>query len=128
MKREINNSQDVMDSRDIIARIDELESMVNDNNDLPDDEREDLSEEETELAALKALADEADGSPDWPYGEVLIRESYWVDYVKELLEDTGDLPKDLPWYIEIDWDTTANNIAVDYSQVDFDGVTYYIRL
>jgi hypothetical protein len=27
----------------------------------------------------------------------------------------------------IDWEATARNIAVDYTEVDFGGVTYYIR-
>jgi len=85
-------------------------------------------EDETNYKALKALADEAsDLSSDWTYGETLVRYSYWVEYVQELLEDTGDLPKDLPHYVEIDWKATARNIAVDYETVSFDGVEYYIR-
>jgi hypothetical protein len=81
-----------------------------------------------ELAALESLAEEAEGyADDWKYGAALIRESYWVEYVQELLEDIGDLPKDLPHYIEIDWEKTARNIQVDYTSVDFDGVTYWVR-
>ena len=41
--------------------------------------------------------------------------------------DIGDLPKDLPAYIVIDWDKTANNIEADYTTVDYDGVEYLIR-
>lgn len=85
-------------------------------------------EDETEYKALKDFADEASGlSSDWAHGETLIRYSYWVEYVQELLEDIGNLPKDLPHYIEIDWQATARNIAVDYTTVSFDGVEYYIR-
>lgn len=47
--------------------------------------------------------------------------------MQELLEDIGDIPRDMPHYLVIDWEATARNIAVDYTQVDFDGVTYYIR-
>jgi len=87
--------------------------------------------EQDNLAELKVLRDFAEEgeslSRDWRHGETLIREDYWVDYVKQMLEDCGDLPRDLPDYIEIDWDKTANNIAMDYSTLEFDGVTYYIR-
>lgn len=81
-----------------------------------------------EYEALKALADEAsECSSDWDYGETLIRYDYWRTYVQELCEEIGDIPKDLPHYIEIDWQATARNIAVDYTTVSFDGVDYYIR-
>lgn len=41
-----------------------------------------------------------------------------VDFVQNLLEDCGDLPKDLPHYIAIDWETTARNLMYDYSSAD----------
>jgi antirestriction protein len=37
------------------------------------------------------------------------------DFVQSLLEDTGELPKDLPHYIHIDWESTARDIMMDYS-------------
>jgi hypothetical protein len=122
--REISNSDDVIDSRDVIARIAELEDIV------PPAEEDDgtFNDERAELAALKALADEAEGyAPDWQYGETLIRRSYFVEYVEELCEDCGYLPKDLPSWIVIDWDATARNVEVDYTSVDFDGVEYLVR-
>jgi hypothetical protein len=85
-------------------------------------------EDSKEYEALKSLADEAsDCSSDWTYGETLIRHDYWRTYVQELLEDCGDIPANIPHYIEIDWQATARNIAVDYTTVSFDGVDYYIR-
>lgn len=119
---EISKYDDVIDSRDVIERIEEIEEIA-------EDEDETLSDEDKEeLAALKALADEASQyAVDWEYGEVLIRESYFVEYVREMLEDCGDIPKGLPSYIEIDWKTTARNVRIDYTDVDFDGVTYLIR-
>jgi hypothetical protein len=44
-----------------------------------------------------------------------------------MLEDIGVLPKDLPTYIEIDWDKTADNLEVDYASVDFGDDEYLIR-
>ena len=68
-----------------------------------------------------------DYASDWRHGETLIRESYWQDYVQELLEDVGDIPRDPPHYLVIDWEATARNIAYDYTIVDFGGIDYYIR-
>jgi len=40
------------------------------------------------------------------------------DFVQQLLEDTGDLPSDLPHYIHIDWGSTARDIMMDYCEHD----------
>lgn len=86
------------------------------------------SDDAKELFTLEALADEAsDFAADWEHGETLIRESYFVEYCKELLDDCGEIPRDLPSYIVIDWDATAENIKADYAEVDFGGETYLIR-
>lgn len=45
----------------------------------------------------------------------------WIDdedFTQNLLEDTGELPKDLPLYIHIDWKTTARDIMMDYAEMD----------
>ncbi len=87
-----------------------------------------IFDDEDELSALTELAEKAEGySSDWRHGEALINESYWVEYVQELLQDIGDLPKDIPSYIEIDWEKTADNIAADYMTVDWEGTSFYIR-
>lgn len=41
-----------------------------------------------------------------------------TDFVQQLLEDTDELPKDLPAYIHIDWEWTAKDIMMDYSEQD----------
>lgn len=127
----ISNSENVIDSRDVIARIEELREQR-------DEAEQEASEgyaafgygqeERDELAALEALQEEAkDYAPDWEYGATLIRETYFSEYCEELLKDIGDLPQDLPGYIAIDWDKTADNLRVDYTEVDFDGTTYLVR-
>jgi antirestriction protein len=63
---------------------------------------------------------------DW-YPVTLIRDSYFVAAMQELCEDIGDVSKDLPSYIEIDWEATARNLRVDYSSVEFHGVTFWYR-
>ncbi|TWP31591.1 antirestriction protein ArdA [Apibacter muscae] len=37
------------------------------------------------------------------------------EFVEELLEQTGDIPENLPSYIHIDWESTTRNIMYDYS-------------
>lgn len=41
---------------------------------------------------------------------------YDEDFVRNLLEDIGDIPKDLPYYIAIDWATTAETVMQDYAE------------
>ena len=38
------------------------------------------------------------------------------EFVQQLLEDTGGIPKDLPTYIHINWERTAHDIMMDYSE------------
>ena len=49
----------------------------------------------------------------------------WIDdeeFVEDLLRGTGDLPE-LPVYIYIDWERTARDVMMDYSEQD----GYYFR-
>ena len=124
MTERITNSETVIDSRDIIERIEELEAEQTEWN---ENKLVGWAEFDTEeLDTLRALATECD-SEEWSYGVPLIRYSYWVEYVEELLYDCGELPRTIPDYIVIDWEATANAIAYDYAIVDFDGVDYYLR-
>ena len=133
-------SDDIIDSRDVIARIDELTDERSDLQSAIDDAESDESRDAAvtaladwtadygdELAALESLADEAGDGADWTHGETLIRDSYFTDYARELLEDCDALPANLPGYIVIDWDATAANIQVDYTPITFDGIPYWIR-
>ena len=131
----ISNVDDIIDSRDVIERIEELETiqaeLVQQLSDGIIAEADMLvfdKEQGKELDMLRALADECNSlSSDWEFGEILIRYSYWENYIQEMLEDCGDIPADLPWYICIDWEITADNISQDYSIVEFNGIDYYIR-
>lgn len=124
MSKEISNQDDVIDSRDVIERIEELHEIATDES----VDQNDRTHANNELAVLQALQDEAEGyAPNWKYGATLIRSSYWVEYAQELCTDIGDVPRDFPSYLVIDWEATAQNLLVDYTTVDFDGVEYYIR-
>ena len=144
MTNTISNTDDTIDSRDVIARIEELtEERVELENAIEgaldgsttDAEREVLkqaladwldSEEGLELVALEKLADEAEGyAPDWQYGEQLIRDSYFTEAMDEMVADCYDFGKDLPFWATITLDYEA--LQQDYTSVDFDGVTYWVR-
>lgn len=128
----IRNDADVIDSRDVIERIEQLSVLhqpgpvdlgnVEDN----ETDQDSLFHEE---AALVALAKEAaDYAPDWEYGETLIRDSYFEDYARELAEDIGAIKADASWPLSyIDWPAAADALRMDYTAVDFDGVTYWVR-
>lgn len=138
---DIDNNQDVIDSRDVIARIEELqgerELLLDSLQDAESDEyapaRRELDDWETEygqeLADLEALAKEAEGyAADWHYGEALIRDSYFTEYAQQFAEDIGAINRDAGWPNScIDWDEAAAELQQDYTAVDFAGVTYWVR-
>lgn len=130
---DINNTQDYLDSRDIIARIEELRSER-------DAWEEDISTPGTsweescpddyeELQALEALAQQCDGYGDWEHGETLIRESYFETHAEELAEALhGGAVRSASWPFNcIDWEQAVDALRYDYISVDFDGVTYLVR-
>jgi DNA repair exonuclease SbcCD ATPase subunit len=86
------------------------------------------ADNKNELDELESLKDEVKNcSSEWSHGVTLINDNYWTEYVQELVSDIGDMPKEIPSYIEIDWDKTAENVAADYSTVDYGVSTFYVR-
>jgi hypothetical protein len=146
---EFDNSSDVIDSRDVIARREELEGeleALRDAEDAADAEtvqdvrsaklkvvraamREWEDEHGDELKALVELCDEGEGYGDWEHGETLVRDSHFRDFAEQLAEDIGAVKHGMQWPMNhIDWDAAAEALQqVDYHQVDFDGVTYWVR-
>lgn len=140
MITEIDNTADTIDSRDVIARIEELETELQDAcegqggnddfsawvRDMANNNDGTLQDAAVEYLALYALQAEAEQyAPDWEYGAQLIRHTYFEEAMDELLEDIGALPKDLPGYLKVAVDYDA--LKMDYTEVDFDGVAYLIR-
>lgn len=147
---DISNSEDIMDSRDIIKRIgelkpfhvellageyDELDSFATEaeaedfrqEQDKPEEwEVVEDGDESDELRILTALADE--GITEWEDGATLIRHSYFTEYAEQLADDLGLINKDVDWPLNhIDWDAAADALKIDYTSVDFDGVEYWVR-
>lgn len=128
--RTITNSDDIIDSRDIIARIEELQGERDsweESGEGTEWEAENPDDAE-KLKTLESLAEEGKTySGDWEYGAILIHEDHFTDYCQELVSDTGDLSSDILNYLVIDWEATAENIRQYYSKIDFDGQTYLVR-
>jgi hypothetical protein len=66
-------------------------------------------------------------SREFDYGLTLIPEDDFEEYAEDLIIDCGYISKDLPSWIEIDWEATSDNIKQDYSEVNFRGETYLYR-
>ena len=119
----IRNTDDMIDSRDVIKRIEDLRAERDDMGDAWEAGR---PEDASELAALEALQLEAeDYAPDWTYGTQLIRRSYFAQAMDEMVQECYERPKNLPSWMTITYDYDA--LEQDYTSVDFDGVEYLVR-
>ncbi len=144
----ITNTDDLIDVRDIIARVEELEEERGDLQSATDDcdsaeqEREAIaaldawneSDEAAELATLSELLSDLAGCGgdeqwrgDW-YPVTLVRDSHFTEYAQELADDIGAMDTAATWpHTCIDWEWAARELQMDYSSVEFDGVTYWYR-
>ena len=136
MTNAIDNTQNYLDVRDIIARVEYLRELrqpgpVDTGN--PDDANRSQDDLFAELNTLESLLSELEGNGGdeecngaW-YPQSLIRDSYFTEAMQDLVSDIGDLPREVPAYLVIDWEATALNLQADYSSVDYEGVTYWYR-
>jgi hypothetical protein len=170
MKNNWNWGDSLLDSRDLIARYDELkdeydslvEALEESKTDFEDflkvadeeltEKDEDFEEkclsfneiiqdahnalnefDKDELDLLAEIVEQGEYSPDWSYGEVLIHENHFTDYIEELVNDCYDMPKEFtkgkwPWdHVSIDWEGAADEAKSDYLEIDAGGETYLIR-
>lgn len=126
MATEISNTDDIIDSRDVIARIEVLESF-RDGGEIEDHETEELDRLATCLESMKGLGGDEQWRGDW-YPITIIRDSHFEDYAQELAEDCGMINAAATWPNNcIDWERAARELRMDYTAVDFDGVTYWVR-
>jgi hypothetical protein len=123
-------SADIIDVQDIINRFEELDaSLAGEYLNLDkslDDDRDEHYLLLNILASMVGYGGDTKWRGDWYPGH-LIRDCYFTTYAREMLEDCGTVPADLPSWVEIDWDATARNVRIDYTPVTIDGVTYWYR-
>lgn len=142
MTNEISNYDDIIDVRDVIARVEELREERDtfvvgspDGNEAEAPEQwaaenpEDAAELETLedlLASLCGKGGDEQWEGDW-YPVIMVRDSYFEDYAQDLAEDCG-FTSGNEWPARcIDWGQAALELQMDYSFVEFNGVTYWYR-
>ena len=132
--------RDMIDLRDVIARVEGLEEEIEQIEDADDFEpllaKQQNAEAYDELATLTVLLDECKGlggdeewRGDW-YPVTLIKDSYFRTYAEEFADDIGAVPANVAemWPLTcIDWEQAAEELQMDYSAVTFNGETYWTR-
>lgn len=139
-------SKDILDTRDLAERRDELKETIfesfienfpeyKDDTDSFDDILFDEEEIESwkdgfedELKEIEEIDTIEDNCSEFTYGETLIADFYFEDYCRDFCEEVGYISKDFPSFIEIDWDATANNMRQDYTEAEYQGTTYFFRV
>ena len=117
---------DIIDVRDIIARVEELREMNN------SEEESRSIEENAELETLEnLLSDLCDNGcdeqweGDW-YPVTLIREGYFEKSMDEMIADCyPDLSNALPCFVTVTLDYEM--LKQDYTECEFEGEMYYYR-
>jgi hypothetical protein len=142
--KEITNSEDVIDVRDIIARVEQLEAeptLLEDGHCAycarglkEGDEDHEPDCEVLELQRLNALLEELAGNggdEDWRgawYPLTLVRDSYFKEFAQEEAENLDLVKSDARWpHTYIDWERAARELQMDYTPTEFNGVTYWYR-
>ena len=132
MSVKIRSTDDFIDTRDITERIKELE---NDLSSTPSDlapriilgEPNEAYLLKEELESLKAFADEI-GEEIFSNQETLINDNYFEDYTRDFASDIGAIDKDTSWPCNcIDWDQAVRELQMDYTCVEWESVTFWVR-
>ena len=133
----VDLSADVIDVRDIIARVLELRAERDEYNEkmgspdawdgVPDGEPEELAMLEGILSALAGYGRDEEFEGDL-YPVQLLAESYFQEYSQDLAEDCGMVDTNASWPMNcIDWEQAARELQMDYSSIEIRGSTYWYR-
>jgi hypothetical protein len=125
--------ENVIDSRDLVARLDELIDELDDLTEEMEasaDGAAEAAEWREERDAIEQIVETIDGysGDDAKNGVSLIRDDYFESYARELAEEIGRIDQNVEWpYTHIDWAGAANDLQTDYTAVDINGVDYWFR-
>lgn len=122
--------QDMIDSRDLLERLEELEAREEEIDAAAESDDESDGDEKAELAALRELQSETEGyaGDNWRDGVTFIRDSYFEQYAEELADDIGAIDKEARWPVNhIDWKAAADELRQDYTEVEIRGISYQYR-
>jgi hypothetical protein len=114
---------DYIDTRDLVKRLDEIDTEVEEAQETQDaDTEKELRVEQTEIEAVE------DYCEDFRHGETLIPEDEFQEYARELAEDIGAIDRDAVWPLGcIDWKQAADELAMDYTLIEYRGQSFYVR-
>lgn len=81
-----------------------------------------------EIAEIDRVEDEVCNG-EFDFGTTLISEYDFQEYCEEFVRDCGYLSRDTPALIEcnIDWSGIADDMRIDYSELEYQGTTYLFR-
>lgn len=151
MTTEISNRDHIIDSRDVIENIAELQESLQEEivknfemlplheprpDDLDLDNADsvealtgvDESEQQKLVELLRLQEDCKDYARSWRNGVTLVRWTYFEAYAQELAQDMGAMTAGDQWpYTHIDWEAAAEELKQDYSEVDYAGEAYWVR-
>jgi hypothetical protein len=123
----ISGGENIIDVRDVIARVEYLESETEDRAAVPDPD-----DDKIELDMLSALLADLcgnGGNEQWRgdrYPITLVRDSYFETFAQEEAESLDLVKDDAQWpYTCIDWEKAAYQLQQDYSSVELNGETYW---
>jgi len=113
---------DIVNIDDVRVLKDEREVELHD---LLDEDPEDRDEDEVddlraEIESMSAFLDECNGC------ETAVLDTYFVEYVEDLVRETGDIG-DIPWWVVIDWEETADHVKIDYTHAQWGTENYLVR-
>ena len=136
MNNEPTTTQDIIDSRDIVEYISEQTDHIEELREDAEDDDEMVAMEidsiEKEIAMWQDFIEEAeqytgDKASD---GFQCINENHFTQYAEELAEECGyiDRNKTMDWpFCHIDWEAAAEALKIDYTEIEIDGETFYVR-
>ena len=131
---------DYIDTRDLAERREELRAELDESYkemilgleieqgaDIEEAVKQWTEDNKDELEEIKEIDYIENEVSEFSHGETLIPECEFENYVRDMVKDCGYIDKEMPWWIVIDWEETSNNIAQDYSTIEYGGNTYYYR-
>lgn len=117
---------DVFDVRDVIARYENLGTVVDDT-DATADLRAELREIDQFLANVAGNGGDEEWCGDW-FPVTFIADTYFTQYARNLASDIGAIRDDASWpYTCIDWEQAANDLRNDYSSIEVRGCAFWYR-
>ena len=131
----------IIDSRDVIKRLEELKSEFDsyieeltewgEDSSVTEVEFNDLNawmlENAEEYKTLQQLNEDGENyASDWIHGATLILDEHFVTYAEQLASDIGMVDDENSMSQYIDWEKFANDLKADYTEIDAACYEYWV--